>query len=361
MFVGGLIWRKGPDVLLNAWRKAFAGRDDVTLVFKDFGADGVYRNSDRGAIRDYAASGALPRVELLEAELSIEELVALYRSCDVLVHPYRGEGFAMPVLEAMACGLPTITTGGGPTDEFCPPEAGWRIRADRKVVKGQRVGHLETAGDVWVLEPDEADLIALLRDAAADPAERRRRGAAGRRAAQALSWDAVAARYQQRIEALALRRGRLADGDTKDPYPLEEDVEVRVLATPAWRGEDRLAELLADWQDATTPTTSACLYLVADPGIDGDPPALEARVLTAAAAGGVDLDGCADINVLMEPLRPERDRRLHIAMDAYVPLHGACAGHEREARTAGNAVIEPGTGGLAGLLAAAELSASSVG
>ena len=47
LFVGGLIWRKGPDVLLEAWTAAFAGRDDVTLVIKDFGADGVYRGADR--------------------------------------------------------------------------------------------------------------------------------------------------------------------------------------------------------------------------------------------------------------------------------------------------------------------------
>ncbi len=68
---------------------------------------------------------------LIDEELTSDELAALYRACDVLVHPYRGEGFAMPVLEAMACGLPAIVTGGGPTDEFCPAEAGWRIDARR--------------------------------------------------------------------------------------------------------------------------------------------------------------------------------------------------------------------------------------
>ncbi len=93
----------------------------MTLVVKDVGAAGVYRNGDRDAMRAYAASGELPRVRLIEDELSDDELAALYRACDVLVHPYRGEGFAMPVLEAMACGLPVIVTGGGPTDEFCPP------------------------------------------------------------------------------------------------------------------------------------------------------------------------------------------------------------------------------------------------
>ena len=38
LFVGGAIGRKGVDVLLAAWQQAFAGRDDVQLVIKDFGS-----------------------------------------------------------------------------------------------------------------------------------------------------------------------------------------------------------------------------------------------------------------------------------------------------------------------------------
>src|SRR5579884_217790 len=100
LFVGGLIGRKGADLLLDAWRRAFPERDDVVLVIKDFGSADLYRSGERAAIREWAASGALPRVELAAEQLTSDEMAALYRSCDVLVHPYRGEGFAMPVLEA---------------------------------------------------------------------------------------------------------------------------------------------------------------------------------------------------------------------------------------------------------------------
>ena len=352
LFVGGLIWRKGPDVLLSAWREAFTGRDDVTLVIKDFGADGVYRGADRGPVREYAASGQLPRVLLLEQQLTAPELAALYRSCDVLVHPYRGEGFAMPVLEAMACGLPVMVTGGGPTDEFCPPEAGWRIRSQRVQFPADRIDTMQTAGRPWILEPERAHLVELLREAAADASERRRRGAVARAAAQRLDWDAVAERYAERIAALAVRRPLLSGPSRTEPFPLEEDVEVRVLATPAWRGEDRLSELLGHWAAATTRSTSACLYLLADPTAAGTPEELERHVLDAARTGRADLDTCADINVLMEPARADRDARLHAAVDVYVPLHAACAGHERLARRAGNAVVEPQVDMLAGVIAA---------
>ncbi len=351
LFVGGLTWRKGPDALLRAWCEAFAGREDVTLMIKDFGADGVYRGGgDRDAIRAHAESGALPRVELIGDELESADLAALYRSCDVLVQPYRGEGFAMPVLEAMACGLPVIATAGGPTDEFCPPGAGWRIRSQRAHFPTERIASLDTAGRPWVLEPNHDDLVRLLRESAADPDARARRGAAGRVAAQELSWDAVAARYDAQIRALAGRRPLLAGPDRVEPFPLVEEVSLRVLATPAWRGEDRLGELLAAWADATTPGTSACLFLLADPTVDGAPSDLEARVLAAAASTGVDLDSCADINVLMEPFRADRDRRLHEAVQVYVPLHPGFPGHERLAHQAGNAVLEPGSAALLKLI-----------
>ena len=352
LFVGGLIGRKGADVLFDAWLTAFAGRDDVTLVLKDFGADGIYRDSGREPIRQHVASGALPRIVLIDDELSTEALASLYRACDVLVHPYRGEGFAMPVLEAMACGLPVIVTDGGPTDEFVPADAGWRIPAARAWFPEHRIDTLETHGRPWMLEPDGGHLVALLRQAdAADDDELEARGIAGRAAAQRYSWDTVGSLYQERVTALAARRPRLATAAVHEPFPLEEEVNLRVLAAPAWRGKDRLGRLLSEWVAATTRDTSACLYLVADPGVDGEPEVLETHILLAAAEAGVDIDAGADINVLMEPAVAERDVRLHAAVDAYVPLHDACSGHERLARAADSAVIELGGGDLAALVA----------
>jgi glycosyltransferase involved in cell wall biosynthesis len=363
LFVGGLIPRKGPDLLLAAWRRAFPGRADVTLVIKDFGADGLYRGADRGPIRSHAASGALPRIELHEETLSAAALAELYRSADVLVTPYRGEGFAMPVLEAMASGLAVIATAGGPSDEFCPPEAGWRIRSTiRHYPRGLLGGDLTPAADPWMLEPDPDHLVTLLQHAHAEPEERRRRGAAGRRAAQALSWEQVAARYRERLTALADTFPTPSAAARIRPARLNEPVALRVLATPAWAGAvrgagagsgaeaDDLAGLLTAWAAATHPETSACLYLLADPDSCGGAERVHARVLAAAAAAGVDLDACADINVLISAHTPDRDARLHAAADVYVPLHAACAGHVRLAHAHGSAVLTPGE--LAAQLAA---------
>jgi hypothetical protein len=257
----------------------------------------------------------------------------------------------MPVLEAMACGLPVIATGGGPTDEFCPPEAGWRIRSTRAHFPEDRVDSLATVGRPWVLEPDAEHLVELLREAAAiSHSELRARGDYGRRAAKSLSWDDIAERYRSRITVLANRRPRFSAASS-DPFPFEEEVELRVLATPAWGGADELAGLLRDWSDATTRSTSACLYLLADPAAAGSAEAIEGHVLQAAAAAEVDLDGCADINILLEPMRADRDQRLHASVDAYVPLHPATGGHRRLAEAAGSARVGIGTGELSALIA----------
>jgi hypothetical protein len=205
-----------------------------------------------------------------------------------------------------------------------------------------------------VLEPNLEHLVELLRVSAADPVARRERGLAARRAAERLSWERAAGKYAERITALANRPSKQrASATLVEPFPFEEDVRVRVLATPAWHGEDALSELLDDWAAATTPATSACLYLLADPAVAGDAEQIQARVLDAARRGGVSLDACADVTILLESFSAGRDRRLHLGVDAYVSVHPGCAGHCRLAKAAGVQLLHPGDGNLAALLKAA--------
>jgi hypothetical protein len=345
LFVGGFIFRKGADLLLDAYARAFAGRDDVTLVIKDFGGDSVYKGADRSALQQWVAEDRLPRIELIDRDLSDDEMAALYRACDVLVHPYRGEGFGMPVLEAMAAGLPVIVTAGGPTDEFCPDDACWRIPSSRKALAPGSLGDLETVGEAWMLEPDAGALEDLMQEAVRDGDGRRARGQAGALAARPLSWAAVAERYHGRILALAERTPRLKITPGHE-LELEDDAAVRLLAAPAWLGEDRLPELLSAWERAVPKGSDACLYLITDPDADGDSDAILERVTSAAERGGVDLENVADITVLVPPLGPQGDDLLHARMDGYVPLHAGADGHVRAARAAGNDVLDPSADAL---------------
>src|SRR5918996_561 len=72
-----------------------------------------------------APPGARAPTVSFDEDLPFEELPALYRAADVVVLPYRAEGFCLPAVEAMACGVPVIHNGEGPTAEFVADIGGW--------------------------------------------------------------------------------------------------------------------------------------------------------------------------------------------------------------------------------------------
>jgi glycosyltransferase involved in cell wall biosynthesis len=326
LFVGGTIYRKGVDLLIEAFGEAFAGDPSVVLVVKDMGGASFYKGINLGEpIRALQASG---RVVYIDRDLSDDEVAALYRACDVLVHPYRGEGFAMPVLEAMACARPVIVTAGGPTDEFVPDEACWRIpSAPKPMAKFP----METVGTPTMLEPDVGALRELLRAAVADAEGRAERGRAGRIAAEGYAWERIADLYAAEVRRLAARPPLLTSR-AAEPFALPGARGLNVLAAPAWRGTDELAGLLAAWESSFRPGDDVCLFLLADPIVDGGPELWETHVVAAADRAGVALDGLADVSVLDHALQGDDLHRIHATVDAFVPLHPASGGHRRLAR-----------------------------
>lgn len=180
LFVGGTINRKGADLLLETYLKTFRRSDDVCLVIKDFGGKSVYAGQTLSAkIRQAQADPDAAEIVYLDGELSAAEMAGLYTACDCLVHPYRGEGFGLPVLEAMACALPVIVTGGGSTDDFATDEFVNRLPA-RRVFLGAEISGMKLDHLGWWLEPDAESLRLSLREAIASQARwsaRARKGA----------------------------------------------------------------------------------------------------------------------------------------------------------------------------------------
>ena len=115
-----------------------------------------------------ADSGVADRI-LLCGYLAEADKAALLTGADVFAYPSRYEGFGLPVLEAMACGTPVVTTTGGSLPEV--------------------------AGDAALLvDPGDPDaLAAALAKLAGDPAARQAMAARGQARAATFTWQRCAA------------------------------------------------------------------------------------------------------------------------------------------------------------------------
>ncbi|MFO1488997.1 MAG: glycosyltransferase [Verrucomicrobiota bacterium] len=250
LFVGGTIGRKGTDILLDAFLKAFTAADDVALVIKDFGGSTFYKGqtlSER--IVEYQRRPNAPQIIYLDTELAPEELPGLYTACDCLVHPYRGEGFGLPVLEAMACGLPVMVTAGGATDDFATDDFAIRIPARRRDI-GREISGMPLAGEAWLLEPDLNVLIERMKSLAANRDAAKVLGRkASKHVRQNWTWNRAAETALARLQVLAAETAA-----TPPAKPVARDIKPAPVAAIGSLKSAREAfakhELKSAWEHA---------------------------------------------------------------------------------------------------------------
>lgn len=204
LFLGGTIYRKGPDLLLNSYLNTFTAADDVCLVIKDFGNTSWYAGQTHERL--IRAAQQIPQaaeILYLDQEMSDEEIAALYTACDCFVAPYRGEGFGLPVLEAMASGLPVIVTKGGSTDDFVTDQFGWFIPS-KVAFFGTHLGHIKLVKEGWLLEPNREELSRLLRWAFEHPEEGKYKGSvASDHVRKQWTWKRSASLVAARLRTIA--------------------------------------------------------------------------------------------------------------------------------------------------------------
>ncbi|MEN8149897.1 MAG: glycosyltransferase family 1 protein [Planctomycetota bacterium] len=141
LFVGELSVRKNVLNLLDAW----AGMPDEspTLVLA-----GRHRSDQLNVPEEVKMRGLAGRV-VLTGYFPDRALPALYAGAECFVYPSLLEGFGLPVLEAMACGTPVVTTDRGALPEV---SGGHRIAVDPEDPESIRGGILRVLTDPGLAE-----------------------------------------------------------------------------------------------------------------------------------------------------------------------------------------------------------------
>ncbi|PWX43937.1 hypothetical protein CYK83_12240 [Clostridium perfringens] len=100
MSVGQFIYRKGLDVLLEAWN--YIDNDNVHLLII---GEGEKKSEYKKIIQDNNYNN----VSIMNF-MDKRTLFRYYKACDLFVLPTREDIWGLVINEAMACGLPIITT-----------------------------------------------------------------------------------------------------------------------------------------------------------------------------------------------------------------------------------------------------------
>jgi glycosyltransferase involved in cell wall biosynthesis len=180
LFVSSL-WRyKNCDGLLHAWRLARDELDGRQLVILGAERDQQYAAELHALVRDLGIEDDV----VFAGAVQNEETAHFYRAADLLVYPSFNETFGLPILEAMACACPVITS-----DVTSMPEI--------------------AGGAALLADPHDPRSIARAILDAVGPAASRLR-ADGLSRARDFNWGAIAEATLNVYRAAAERRQRLA-------------------------------------------------------------------------------------------------------------------------------------------------------
>lgn len=152
--------RKNPAGALQAFRMAFGTSTEARLILKITTGSASKTDALKTELGDVSGGN----VEVITGFLTPTELTALYRGTDVLLSLHRAEGFGLPMLEAMAQGVPVIATGWSGNLQFMGPEEA-RLVSHRLIPVSDASGVYH--GGVWA-DPDLSCAANALRGLAGD-------------------------------------------------------------------------------------------------------------------------------------------------------------------------------------------------
>lgn len=149
--------RKGADVLVGAFCREFRRSENARLIIKTF--TNPHNEIAQIAAKAFARYPDHAPVEIIWESFSSGQMRYFIENSQCLVAPSRGEGFGLPVAEAMLLGTPVIATVHSGHTDLCSPEWMWPV--EFRIAPART--HLSEGASYWA-EPDEDSLASRMRE-----------------------------------------------------------------------------------------------------------------------------------------------------------------------------------------------------
>lgn len=158
--------RKGHDLLIEAFNRAFEPADNVELwlITQNFLLT-EQENKEWNDLALLSKMGLAGKIKLFPRQESQDQVANIMGKVDCGVFPARAEGWNLEVLELMACGVPSIVTNYAGHTEFCSIDNSFLLNVDymEEAYDGKwfKPGQNANQGE-WAV-PSMEQLVELLR------------------------------------------------------------------------------------------------------------------------------------------------------------------------------------------------------
>lgn len=200
-FLAGGKWevRKGQDATVRAFTQAFEPEEPVQLILhctNPFDMD-INIFQELFALR----LGVHAEILVGQGMFPTPDYASFFTSGDAFIFPTRAEGFGLPILEAMASGLPVITTNVTGHADFVNKDVTYIIKTKKIPVNDPKWfgGFEETTWN----DPDVDHLAELMRYVYEHPEKAKKKGKAAYQYAKDWTWDRGAKQALALLEEMA--------------------------------------------------------------------------------------------------------------------------------------------------------------
>jgi glycosyltransferase involved in cell wall biosynthesis len=169
--IGEPHYRKQIDKLLTLYCKEFTIDDDVTFVLKTK----IFLDSQQKSkmtpfemdILSHLVSlkkifgKKMPEVKVIGER--IKDISSLYRACDAFVLMTAGEGWCMPYLEALACGIPVVAPNYGGQLEYLSESNSFLTKCSERAARTTEQ-YWQSSPGARIGNPDENEFALVMRN-----------------------------------------------------------------------------------------------------------------------------------------------------------------------------------------------------